>query len=60
MSTTTSNSATDIDIGLGILFGLLAAASAGVLYTDGVYGSLGYGTAVVFGALLMVSLHAYH
>ncbi|WP_050048386.1 DUF7525 family protein [Halanaeroarchaeum sulfurireducens] len=60
MSTTTSNSATDLDTGIGILFGLLAAVSAGILYIDGVLGGLGYGAAVVFGALLMVSLHVYH
>ncbi|MFW6003374.1 MAG: DUF7525 family protein [Halanaeroarchaeum sp.] len=60
MASTTSDSATDIDTGFGILFGLLAAASAGVvLFVEGLPRSLGFGAAVVFGILLIVSLHVY-
>lgn len=60
MATTTSNGATDLDTGLGALFGVLAAGAAGIaLFTEGLPRSLGFGGAVLFGALLIVSLHVY-
>jgi len=58
MSTTSDT--TDIDTGFGVLFGLLAVGAAGVAYTSSeLLGAFGFGAAVLFGALLIVSLHVY-
>ncbi|MFW5937594.1 MAG: DUF7525 family protein [Halanaeroarchaeum sp.] len=60
MATASSSDATDVDTGLGALFGLLAAGAAAVaLFAAGVPRSLGFGGAVLFGILMIVSLHVY-
>ncbi|MFB6125075.1 MAG: hypothetical protein ABEJ59_03860 [Halanaeroarchaeum sp.] len=60
MSTTANGDAVDLDTGFGVLFGLLAVAAAGVsAFADGLLGALGFGAAVVFGALLVASTHWY-
>lgn len=59
-SMTTTSDATDIDTGFGVLFGLLAVGAAGVAFASGeLLRAFGFGAAVLFGALLIVSLHVY-
>ncbi|MFB6082035.1 MAG: hypothetical protein ABEJ67_04355 [Halanaeroarchaeum sp.] len=60
MSNTTSGQAMDLDTGFGVLFGLLAAASAGLAFVShDLLRAFGFGAAVLFGALLIASVHLY-
>lgn len=60
MSTTSTGEGSDLSTGMGILFGLLVAAAAIVtMLTEGLIHSLGFGAAVLSGAVLIVSLHVY-
>jgi len=60
MATTTRGDGTDLDTGFGVLFGLLAIGAAAVsMLTEGLLHAFGFGAAVLFGALLVVSLHVY-
>ncbi|MFB6133369.1 MAG: hypothetical protein ABEJ55_00075 [Halanaeroarchaeum sp.] len=60
MATNSADGATDLGPGMGILFGLLVAVAGLVsMLTDGILHSLGFGAAVLFGVLLVVSLHVY-
>ena len=60
MTATTDGDAMDVDTGFGVLFGLLAAGAAGVAaFASGLPRALGFGGAILFGALLILSLHLY-
>ncbi|MFB6134865.1 MAG: hypothetical protein ABEJ55_07745, partial [Halanaeroarchaeum sp.] len=60
MTTATTDQKTDLDTGFGVLFGLLATGAAATsLFADGLTSALGFGAAVLFGALLVVSVHIY-
>ncbi|MFB6070271.1 MAG: hypothetical protein ABEJ76_04545 [Halanaeroarchaeum sp.] len=60
MANATTETAMDLDTGFGVLFGLLAAAAAGVaFFAHDLLRALGFGGAVLFGALLVASLHLY-
>lgn len=57
---TTTADGTDMGTGFAALFGLLAAGAAGVmLFGEGLVTAFGFGAAVLFGLLLVVSLHVY-
>lgn len=51
---------TDMSVGFAVLFGLLAIAATGVMFTsEGLVRAYGFGAAFLLGALIIVALHVY-
>lgn len=60
MATATNESAVDMGTGVGVLFGLLAVGSAGLMmFGDGLLRATGFGAAIVFAALTVAALQVY-